>query len=236
VKICFSRTARQCWQVPHLDHMTVTTTPHIGLVEADDDVRENIRVLLHAAGASVLSFRSGGQFLAAWDSAPEVVECLYLDLRATGRGADLIQTLHDAKAAVPIIGMALPGNVAAAVRAMRLGALTVLEKPLRDEEILTSLQQAQSLQERGRALFEQRQHAAQRIETLTPREGQVLELMVAGLPNRQIAESLGISPKTLDIHRANVMDKMQARTSAELVRLRLLARADARALPLLFPA
>jgi two-component system response regulator FixJ len=158
-----------------------------------------------------------------------------LDLRLAGKGGlDLLRSLHEQKLAVPVVLLMAHANIAMAVQAIKLGALDVIEKPFKDEALVAAVRSALDTYERWHKQLQERQLATQRIDNLTPREIQVLDLMVTGLPNRMIAEELGISPKTLDIHRSNVMDKMQARTTADLVRARLLERADPRALPYLF--
>ena len=107
----------------------------------------------------------------------------------------------------------------------------MLEKPFKDDELVAAIQHGLSHYEKWKRLLEERQISSKRVAKLTPRETEVLALMVTGLQNRKIAEMLGISPKTLDIHRSNVMDKIEARTTADLVRAYLLDRSDPLALP-----
>jgi two-component system response regulator FixJ len=109
---------------------------------------------------------------------------------------------------------------------MRMGAMDVLEKPYREEDLLERVRMAFARQDRIRKFQNERQAIAPRIASLTSREIEVLDLMVAGKKNKKIAEELGISTKTLDIHRANIMRKMQTKTVADLVRWRLMERAD----------
>jgi two-component system response regulator FixJ len=117
-------------------------------------------------------------------------------------------------------------DVRLAVQAIRLGAMDVLEKPFRDEDLLALVRQGFSRFEKSKSVQDEIQTVAPRIASLTPRELEVLDLMVAGKKNRQIAEELGISTKTLDIHRANIMRKMQTKTVADLVRWRLMERGE----------
>jgi two-component system response regulator FixJ len=212
--------------------MSATVEPQVYLVDADGDAHS----LLEAAGFYPARFASGPEFLEAWAHEHGPIRCLVLDVSAAGQdGRDLLQTLHDMQVPIPLVVAAHQPSVAVVVRALKLGALTVLERPIRDAELLAAVQEALALYERGQKLLHERQRAAQAMSDLTPRESQVFELMAAGTPNREIAEQLGISPKTLDIHRANVMEKMKARTPADLARAQILTRAEPRILPFLFP-
>ena len=142
-------------------------------------------------------------------------------------GLDLgVETLRQRNVFIPIILLTGYADVPLAVRALHSGALEVLEKPFREGELLSHIRRALTRYENLKHFETERQAVASRFASLTPRELEVLDLMVAGKKNRQIAEELGISTKTLDIHRANILRKMQTKTVADLVRWRLMEKTD----------
>ncbi len=196
--------------------------PTIAVIETDPLVRDTINRLLASAGLGVASFNSAEEFLQVAGQQP--FHCLLLDSKPPA--LDLQRALTEKRIPVPVVLLAGSVDVATVVRAMRCGALDVVEKPFADARLVEAVQHAIGLYNKWHKNLEDRKLAHERIAVLTPRELQVLDLMVEGKPNRMIAEELGISPKTLDIHRANVMHKMQARTTADLVRMRYLDRTD----------
>jgi two-component system response regulator FixJ len=199
--------------------------PNVALVDDDPQVHDSVRQLLKSAGINVTPFADPHEFLAAMEE--KHFHCVLLDPQASALdGLDLQEALRERRAAVPVVVLTGGADIGTAVRAMKSGALDVVEKPFADGRLVGAVRHAVSLYDKWRRNLEERQVAHDRIALLTPREVQVLDLMVEGKPNRQIAQELGISPKTLDIHRANVMHKMQARTTADLVRLRYLDRTD----------
>lgn len=209
--------------------------PSVCLVDDDVDVRNAIRLLLKSEGIACTTFGSAREFLSAVDGPEKPAGCLLLDLRmADTDGLEVLHQLHARKFPMPTVIVTAYANVPVAVAAVKAGALNVIEKPFADAELVAAVRDALAVYEKWRRNLEDRLAAAQRISRLTPREIEVLDLMVRGLPNKDIAVELGISPKTLDIHRSNVMDKMEARTTADLVRARLLDTIDLVALPYLF--
>lgn len=198
--------------------------PDIALVGAEGDASVTIPRALAGAGVNVVSFANDREFLAALDDAR--FECLLLDAQRPAAGPALQRMLVERKVAMPVIVLGAPADVATAVQAMKDGAVDVIEMPFAADRLVEAVRQAVALYGKWHRNLEQRRLAHERIARLTAREIQVLDLMVSGKPNRDIAAELGISPKTLDIHRANVMHKLAARTTADLVRMRLLDRTD----------
>jgi two-component system response regulator FixJ len=170
-------------------------------------------------------FKSGGLNLVNHSSAKDIFAALDPDkpvgcvvAEVTG-GLDVLGELAAHHCVVPVVLLADSNNLGAAVQAIKAGAFDVVEKP---DFLLESAKRALAFYVKCQKLLEEKTLAGKRIGSLTRREEQVLNLMVAGLPNGKIAEQLGISPKTMDIHRANLMDKMGARTTADLCRAHLL--------------
>jgi two-component system response regulator FixJ len=192
------------------------------IVDDDEAVRDSLSVLLESKAFAVRSFGSAPEFLAAAASLP--IGCLVVDIRMPGiDGLELQQRLTERGLDFPMIVITGHGAVPLAVRAMKAGAIDFIEKPFTSEAILDSLKMALS---RFGAPSEQDSTAlaaAAKVALLSPREREVLEGLVEGLPNKSIAYDLAISPRTVEIHRARVMDKMGARSLSELVRLALAA-------------
>jgi two-component system response regulator FixJ len=197
--------------------------PMLYVVDDDEAVRDSLEILLQSMGHAVRSFASGQEFLdAAGALRPG---CLIVDIRMPGMdGFELQQRLAECKIAIPIVVITGHGDVPMAVRAMRAGAIDFVEKPFSEETILESVRLALSHVGRLQSGLQSADPATlERLSHLSPREREVLEGLVAGLPNKTIAYDLKISPRTVEIHRARVMDKMQARSLSELVRLALSA-------------
>jgi len=214
---------------PETIHMTAATKLSVCLVDDDPNIRDFFKVLMKSSGITALAFASAEEFLANFEGKP--IGCILLDVRMPGLGGlELLQTLRQRHVFIPIVMLTAHADVRLAVQAMRLGAMDVLEKPFREEDLLALVRQAFARYEKLKDVQSEIQAIAPRIASLTPRELEVLDQMVAGKKNRQIAEDLGISTKTLDIHRANIMRKMQTKTVADLVRWRLMERADPLAL------
>jgi two-component system, LuxR family, response regulator FixJ len=189
------------------------------IVDDDEAVRDSLSVLLESRAYAVRSFGSAPEFLAAAALVP--VGCLIADIRMPEMdGLELQQHLIDHSLHFPLIVITGHGDVPLAVRAMKAGAVDFIEKPFTSEAILNSLDIALS---RLAASSEQdpTATAAAKLALLSPREREVLEGLLAGLPNKTIAYDLAISPRTVEIHRARVMDKMGARSLSELIRLAL---------------
>jgi two-component system response regulator FixJ len=191
------------------------------IVDDDEAVRESLAILLESKGYTVKSFGSALDFLAAFSSL--AAGCLIVDIRMPGMdGLELQQRLIERSSGLPLIVITGHGDVSLAVQAMKAGAIDFIEKPFAADAILVSLDAAFARlatppAERDPTVVA----AAGKLGLLSPREREVLDGLLAGLPNKSIAYDLGISPRTVEIHRARVMDKMGARSLSELVRLAL---------------
>ena len=205
--------------------MTASAKLTVCLVDDDSGIRELFKTLMKSSGLPALAYASAEDFLAHFEQKP--IGCILLDVRMPGMGGlELLQTLRQRHVLIPVVMLTAHADVRLAVQAMQLGAMDVLEKPFRDEDLLALVRQGFARFEKSKSVQEEIQTVAPRIASLTPRELEVLDQMVAGKKNRQIAEQLGISTKTLDIHRANIMRKMQTKTVADLVRWRLMERGE----------
>ncbi len=196
------------------------------VVDDDEAVRDSTRWLLEANGFEVVTFAGAEEFLAQLPD-PEPIACLLLDVRMPGMsGLELHEELVRRGSTLPLIFVTGHGDVPMAVSRMKKGAYDFLEKPFSDAQLRQlvdeSLKRARSLARNRR----DDRDALERIERLTARERQVLELIVAGRLNKQIADDLGISIKTVEAHRANIMDKLGARTMADLMRIALRATGE----------
>lgn len=188
------------------------------VVDDDTSVRTALTRLIRSVGLQAVAFPSAQGFL---DSAPpRQPACLVLDLRLPGLGGlELQSRLGQAQEARPIIFLTGHGNVPASVRAMKGGAVDFLQKPVDEEELLSAIQRALALSRRALAEGKDRAEIQRRLDTLTPREREVFELVITGMLNKQIAGALGAAEKTIKVHRARVMQKMQASSVADLVRM-----------------
>ena len=196
------------------------------IVDDDADVRDSLRALLESAGFDVRDFDSAKAVLA--DDRLTQGACLIADIRMPDMdGLALQEELVRRKAGLPVIIVTGHGDVPLAVRAMKAGAVDFIEKPFDDELLLQSIKQALLLRKENRGQASLAQTAAARMALLTERERQVLECLVAGKANKVIAYELDISPRTVEIHRAHVMEKMQARSLSDVVRLALAAGVSA---------
>jgi len=192
------------------------------IVDDDDAVRDSLSVLLESKAYTVRSFGSAPEFLAAAPSLP--VGCLIADIRMPEMdGLELQQRLIERSLHFPMIVITGHGDVPLAVRAMKAGAIDFIEKPFASEAILDSLAAAVVHLATPHEQDPMRAAAAAKLALLSPREREVLEGLLAGLPNKSIAYDLAISPRTVEIHRARAMDKMGARSLSELIRLTLAA-------------
>jgi FixJ family two-component response regulator len=194
------------------------TTPTVFVVDDDASVRRALDRLIRSLGMQVETFASAREFLEC--QRPDGPACLVLDMRLSGENGLMVQeTLRTAPWRPPIIFLTGHGTVPMCVRAMKGGAVDFLQKPVEDETLLGAIFTA--LEQDYRIRDSQRHHAElhQRVATLTPREREVLRLVTTGLMNKEIAYALGTSEKTIKAHRAHVMQKMQATSVAELVRM-----------------
>jgi two-component system, LuxR family, response regulator FixJ len=188
------------------------------VVDDDEAVRDSLALLLRSVGLRAIVFDSAQPFLEQIDVGQP--GCLVLDIRMPGiSGMELAQRLRERDCGLPIIFITGHGDVPMAVEAMKLGALDFLQKPFRDQELLDRIQQALARNETDWIATRDRECIRQRLEELTPREQQVLEQLLGGKPNKVIAADLELSQRTVEIHRARIMDKMQARSLAALVQM-----------------
>ena len=188
------------------------------IVDDDASLRESLKDLIRSVGLCVEAFASAQEFLRS--KRPDVPGCLVLDVRLRGlSGLDLQKQMAEADMEIPIIFITGHGDIPMTVQAMRAGAVEFLTKPVRDQDLLDAIQQGL---ERDRKAREQRAKIAElhsRYRSLTPREREVMTLVVAGLLNKQIAGDLGTSEASVKVHRQHVMEKIGARSLAELVRM-----------------
>ena len=197
--------------------------PVIFVVDDDEDVRESMGALLELSGFTVETFDSAGNFLGSGRLGQS--GCLIADVRMPDMdGLELQEELSRRKAALPVIIMTGHGDVPLAVRAMKAGAIDFLEKPVEEALLLESVRRALDAARSSLNTSAEAHEAETRMAELTDRERQVLDLMAAGRPNKIIAYELDISPRTVEIHRARVMEKMRAKSLAELVRMVVAAR------------
>lgn len=194
------------------------TEPTVFVVDDDPDVRDAIQLLLHTVGRPVMTFESAPAFLDTYDATQP--GCLVLDVRLKGMsGLELQTELHRQSITIPVIIITAHGDMPLAVRAMKAGALDCLAKPFNDQELLERIQQAIDLDARSREKLACTDKIAARLALLTPREREVLNGILEGKTSQVIANELDIAKKTIDAHRAAIMEKMEARSVAELVRL-----------------
>jgi FixJ family two-component response regulator len=198
--------------------MTATDSPTVFIIDDDANVRASIEGLLKSVGLRSQSFASPHDFLQSKRS--EGPNCLILDVRLPGvNGLDFQRKLADAGIHIPIIFITGYGDIPMSVRAMRSGAVEFLTKPFKDQDLLDAVQQALDRDRLTRQNQAEIADLANRYATLTPREREVMSLVISGLLNKQIASELGTSEITVKVHRGQVMRKLQAGSVAELVRM-----------------
>jgi FixJ family two-component response regulator len=192
--------------------------PTIFVVDDDAAVRDALKLLLRSVGQAVETFGSGQEFVDAYTE--DRPGCLVLDIRMPGMsGLELQQKLNERHSILPIIFITGHGDVPMAVEAMQAGAVDFIQKPFRDQDLIDRINQALEKDGNNRAALGERNDIRRRLETLTPREREVLDLVVHGKANKVIAGDLKLSQRTVEIHRARVMEKMQASSLAHLVRM-----------------
>jgi FixJ family two-component response regulator len=190
------------------------------LVDDDASVRRALTRLIKSAGYAVQAFASARDFLDHDHAAGEGPACLVLDVRMPDlSGLDVQRELQAANTLLPIIFITGHGDVPMSVKAMKEGAVDFLPKPIHDKELLPAIAQALARAHHDLQQRQELEDIQRRVQTLTPRERQVMALVVRGLLNKQIAFELGTVEKTVKVHRARVMEKMEVQSLAELVRL-----------------
>jgi FixJ family two-component response regulator len=199
--------------------------PTVFVVDDDEGVRNSLRFLLKSVGLATDALASAGEFLAAYK--PDQPGCLVLDVRMPGMsGLELQQQLNLRGAVIPVIFITGHGDIPMAVEAMQQGAFDFLQKPFRDQDLIDRIQRALERDARNRAALNQHARIRERLASLTPREREVLALMTRGQPNKIMAAELGVSQRTVEIHRARVMEKSGAASLAQLVRMVMDLEAD----------
>ncbi len=188
----------------------------IYIVDDDEDVRDSLSLLLETEGYVTQTFSGGRRFIDALDS--DRHGCLLLDVRMPGlTGLELQEFLNQSNVKLPVIFMSGHGNIPTSVKALRAGAIDFLEKPFDKMVLLSRLEEALRLDAKTKAKEAGNAKIRARYKTLTPREQEVLEQVVRGNSNKEIARVLNISPRTVELHRTRMMGKMQADSVAVLV-------------------
>ncbi len=197
-------------------------SPVAHIIDDDDALRDSLSFLLSSVDIPVVTYASANEFL----QAPQELStgCVVTDIRMPGMtGIELLRHLKQGGSPLQVIVITGHADVPLAVEAMRLGAADFIEKPFDDEVFIASVRAAIASQKREDESSALKSEVQKRLDTLSPRERQVLDGLVAGNPNKQIAYDLSISPRTVEIYRANLMTKMQAGSLSALVRMALLA-------------
>lgn len=201
----------------------MASEPIVYVIDDDESARHSLEFLLDVAGIRVRSFASADAFLKA--SPPLAGACIVTDVRMPGRsGVELVQELKGRGAAVPVIVITGHADVPLAIQAMKAGIADFIEKPFDDEIMLSAIRNALAQQAGDERAHAERQQILDRMSTLSPREREVMDGLVAGQANKAIAFDLDISARTVEVYRANAMMKMQAKTLSELVRMVTIAQ------------
>jgi two-component system, LuxR family, response regulator FixJ len=200
--------------------MSKAKTPTIYVLDDDDSMRKAVTLLLRTVNYNPVPFARPSEFLAKYD--PNLHGCLVLDIRMPEMsGLEIQQQLNRAGALLPVIFITGHGDIPMAVQAMKDGAFDFLTKPFRDQELLDRVNSALKQDAENRAVLERDADLRARSESLTPREREVFQLIVEGKANKVVAIDLGLSERTVEIHRSNVMEKMGAKSVAHLVKMYL---------------
>jgi FixJ family two-component response regulator len=195
-------------------------TPTVFVIDDDDAVRDALMLLLHAESLAASSFASADAFLDVYR--PGVPGCVVADVRMPGTtGLELVGRLRSAGAAIPVILITGHGDIPMAVAALKQGAVDFFEKPFDENLLLARIREALSWEDTERRRRFNYEGLKTRLDALTPREREIMQVLVDGEPNKVIAARFGISPRTVEVHRARIMEKMQARNLSDLVRMSL---------------
>ena len=190
----------------------------IYIVDDDEAIRDSLNLLMESVGLNATCFASANAFLDGYDASKP--GCLILDVRMPDiSGLDLQRILNERQIQIPIVIITGHGDVPIAVRAMKAGAMDVLEKPFNDQALLDAITNAVT---KSNEAFEEQNSRAKlknRAQHLSPREREIMDLLILGKGSKKIAAQLGISPKTVDVHRIHIMEKMEVKSIVELARL-----------------
>lgn len=196
-------------------------SPAVFIVDDDPAIRLGMTALMRSVNLNHKIFQSADDFLEHYSK--DRRGCLVLDIRMPGMGGlELQQKLNENGSTLPIIFITGHGDIPMAVEAMQKGAVDFIQKPFRDQELLDRIGEALETEQTRHAALENRASVLERLQTLTKRETEVMDLVVTGKLNKVVAYELGVSQRTVEIHRARVMEKMQAASLAHLVRMHLL--------------
>ncbi|MCB1902640.1 MAG: response regulator transcription factor [Gammaproteobacteria bacterium] len=199
--------------------------PNVFVVDDDQAMRNSLKWLIESVGMKVETYSTADEFIRNYY--PGRAGCLLLDVRMPGMsGLELQEHFLKHQINIPIIIITGHGDVPMAVRAMKSGAVDFIEKPFNDEMLLESIRNALNKDIEQRAAQAERAEIATRLANLTPREHEVMEMVTAGKSNKDIAQSLGVSAKTVEAHRSRVMEKMQADSLADLVKMAVTANIE----------
>lgn len=194
------------------------TKPTVFVVDDDQAMRNSLKWLIETVGMGVETFESADEFIQTYS--PERAGCLLLDVRMPGMsGLELQEYFVEQNIKIPVIIITGHGDVPMSVRAMKAGAVDFIEKPFNDELLLESIRNALQLDTEQRITQAERSRISARLAQLTPREHEVMEMVTDGKANKEIASALGVSSKTVEAHRARVMEKMEATSLAGLVKM-----------------
>lgn len=198
--------------------MTDDDKPLVYIVDDDEAIRRSAGFMLKTSGFRVTSYASGSSFLK--EARALEPGCVLLDVRMPGPdGLEVQRTLRDTGVLLPVVVMTGHGDVSLAVQAMKAGAVDFIEKPFEKPVLLSALEIARARLAKEAVLSDREKDAEARLNVLTPRERDVLHGLANGLPNKTIGYDLGISPRTVEIHRANLMEKLAARSLSDALRL-----------------
>ncbi|MDH3687904.1 MAG: response regulator transcription factor [Gammaproteobacteria bacterium] len=205
--------------------MAIKDNQVVFIVDDDKAVRDSLRLLMKSVGLDTKTFASGREFLEEYQ--PETCGCLVLDIRMPGMsGLELQEQLVAKGIDLPIIFITGHGDVPMAVQAMKRGATDFIQKPFRDQELLDRVNDALKYSRSDRQHSVEKNETMRRVDTLTPRELEIMNMIVDGKASKVIAIDLGVSQRTVETHRARVMEKMDARSLAHLIQMAILARTD----------
>jgi FixJ family two-component response regulator len=194
----------------------------VAVVDDEELLRNSLGAVLASSGHNVSTYESGAEFLSALSAS--IPSCIFLDVRMPGmQGIEVLENIRQIQPTVPVVMMSGFADVAMAVKAMQSGASDFIEKPFNSKDILDTLTKVVAQSQNSDQAHAVNAQASKKISNLTKREKQVLGCLVQGMQNKVVARELGISPRTVEVHRARIMERLNLASFAELVRLAVLA-------------